>query len=49
MTGIQPELGFDRASVAGEFCKAAFGAAVLHYVGEGDDIVAQLAMGDAAL
>ena len=48
MAGIQPELWVDRASAAVEFYKAAFGAAVLHYVGEGDDIVAQLAVGDAA-
>ncbi len=48
MTGIQPELWVDRASAAVEFYKAAFGAAVLHHVGEGDDIVVQLAVGDAA-
>ena len=30
------------------FYEAAFGATVLHYVGEGDDIVAQLGVGDAA-
>jgi len=48
VTGIQPELWVDRASAAVEFYKTAFGAAVLHRVGEGDDIVAQLAVGDAA-
>lgn len=48
MTGIQPELWVDRASAAVEFYKAAFGAVVLHRVGQGDDIVAQLAVGDAA-
>ncbi len=46
--GIQPELWVDRASAAVAFYEAAFGASVLHRVGEGDDIVAQLAVGDAA-
>jgi len=48
MTSIQPELwvGTPRAAVA--FYEAAFGATVLHRVGEGDDIVAQLGVGDAA-
>ena len=48
MTGIQPELWIDRAAEAVAFYQAAFGARVLHQVGEGDDIVAQLALGDAA-
>jgi PhnB protein len=48
MTGIQPELWIDRADAAVTFYQAAFGARVLHRVGEGDDIVAQLAVGDAA-
>jgi PhnB protein len=48
MTGIQPELWLDDASAAVEFYEAAFGATVVHRVGEGDDIVAQLAVGDAA-
>ena len=48
MTGIQPELWIDRAAEAIAFYEAAFGARVLHQVGEGDDIVAQLAVGDAA-
>ena len=48
MTGIQPELWVERAAEAVEFYRAAFGARVLHQVGEGDDIVAQLAVGDAA-
>src|SRR5436189_825820 len=48
MTSIQPELWVDRAGAAVAFYEAAFGAAVLHRVGEGDDIVAQLAVGDAA-
>jgi PhnB protein len=48
MTGIQPELWVDRAAAAVDFYRAAFGATVLHRVGEGDDIVAQLAVGEAA-
>jgi PhnB protein len=48
MTGIQPELWVDRAVVAVAFYEAAFGARILHRVGEGDEIVAQLAVGDAA-
>lgn len=30
------------------FCQAAFGATVPHLVGDSDDVVAQLAIGDAA-
>jgi PhnB protein len=48
MTGIQPELWIDRAAEAVVFYEAAFGARVLHQAGEGDEIVAQLAVGDAA-
>ena len=48
MTGIQPELWVDRAGDAVRFYAEAFGAVVLHRVGEGDDIVAQLAVGDAS-
>lgn len=48
MTGIQPELWVDGAAAAVAFYEAAFGARVLHRVGEGDEIVAQLAIGDAA-
>lgn len=48
MTAIQPELWVDRADEAVAFYEAAFGATVLHRVGEEDDIVAQLAVGDAA-
>jgi PhnB protein len=48
MTDIQPELWVDRADEAVAFYQAAFGARVLHRVGEGRDIVAQLAVGDAA-
>ena len=48
MTSIQPELWVDRAAQAVAFYQAAFGATVLHRVGRGEDIVAQLAIGDAA-
>lgn len=48
MTSIQPELWVDMPSQAVTFYEIAFGATVLHRVGEGDDIVAQLAVGDAA-
>jgi len=48
MTGIQPELWVDSADAAVAFYAAAFGATVAHRVGEGDDIVAQLRVGDAA-
>jgi PhnB protein len=47
MTGIQPELWVDGASAAVAFYQAAFDAVVLHRVGGGDDIVAQLAIGTA--
>src|SRR5580692_9399744 len=47
MTSIQPELWVDGASAAVSFYQAAFGAVVLHRVGDGDDIVAQLAVGNA--
>jgi len=48
VTGIQPELWIGRTAAAVAFYQAAFGARVLHQVGEDDDIVAQLAIGDAA-
>ena len=48
MTSIQPELWVDIPSEAVTFYEAAFGATVLHRVGDGDDIVAQLGVGDAA-
>ena len=48
VTSIQPELWVETPSAAVDFYEAAFGARVLHRVGEGDDIVAQLAVGDAA-
>ena len=48
MTSIQPELWVDRGAEAVTFYQAAFGATVLHRVGDGEDIVDQLAIGDAA-
>jgi PhnB protein len=48
MTSIQPELWVDRAASAVAFYEAALGAKILHQVGEEEDIVAQLAIGDAA-
>lgn len=48
LTSIQPELWVGSPSEAVAFYEAAFGATVLHRVGDGDDIVAQLGVGDAA-
>jgi PhnB protein len=48
MTDIQPELWVDRPGEAIAFYQAAFEATVLHRVGDGGDIVAQLGVGDAA-
>jgi PhnB protein len=48
LTSIQPELWVDGPAEAVRFYEAAFGATVLHRVGDGDDIVAQLAVGEAA-
>ena len=48
MASIQPELWVERAGQALRFYCDAFGARVVHLVGEGDDIVAQLAVGDAS-
>ena len=45
---IQPELWVADPRGAIAFYEAAFGATTLHLVGEGDDVVAQLAVGDAA-
>ena len=42
VSGIQPELWVDRGAAAVAFFERAFGARVLHWVGEGEDIVAQL-------
>jgi PhnB protein len=47
MTGIQPELWVDRGAAAVAFYVAAFGATVQHQVGDGEDIVAQLAVDGA--
>jgi PhnB protein len=47
MTSIEPQLWTGRAAAAVAFYEAAFGAMVLHRVGDGDEIVAQLAVGDA--
>jgi PhnB protein len=44
---IEPELWVDRGAAAIAFYRNAFGAAVLHRVGEGEDIVAQLAIDEA--
>jgi PhnB protein len=48
MPSIQPELWVERAGAAIAFYREAFGATVMHCVGDGDDIVAQLGIGDAA-
>src|SRR5262249_52172938 len=48
MTGIQPELWVDNPREAVDFYAAAFGARPVHIAGAGDDIVAQLAVGDSA-
>lgn len=47
MTSIQPELWVEGASAAVAFYQTAFDAVVIHRVGHGDDIVAQLAVGTA--
>jgi PhnB protein len=47
MPSLQPQLWVEGASRAVTFYADAFGATVLHRVGEGDEIVAQLAIGDA--
>ncbi len=48
VTTFQPQLWIERASAAVSFYEEAFGATVLHRIGDGDDIVVQLAVGDAA-
>jgi PhnB protein len=48
MTSIQPELWVDQGTAAIAFYQRAFGARVLHVVGDGEEIVAQLAIGEAA-
>jgi PhnB protein len=47
VSSFQPELWVEHAAAAVDYYAAAFGAAVLHRVGEDDDIVAQLAVGEA--
>lgn len=47
-SSIQPELWVERASAAVAFYRAAFGATVMHQVGDGDEIVAQLSVDGAA-
>jgi PhnB protein len=46
-SAIQPELWVDDPRAALAFYGAAFGATTLHVVGSGNDLVAQLAAGDA--
>jgi PhnB protein len=48
MVSIQPELWAETPGEAVAFYEAAFGAALLHRVGDGDNIVAQLGVGEAA-
>jgi PhnB protein len=48
MTSIQPELWVEAPGEAVTFYEAAFGATVLHRVGDEDDTVAQLGVGDVA-
>jgi uncharacterized glyoxalase superfamily protein PhnB len=47
VTGIEPELWVEGARTAVRFYQVAFEATVLHLVGDGDDIVAQLGVGEA--
>jgi len=48
LTSVQPQLWVDSPSEAVAFYEAAFGATVVHRVGDGDEIVAQLGLGAAA-
>jgi uncharacterized glyoxalase superfamily protein PhnB len=48
MTSIQPQLWVARPGQALAFYQEAFGARILHRVGEADDIVAQLVVGEAS-
>ena len=45
---VQPEIWVERPATAVDFYERAFGAPVLHRVGDGEDIVAQLAVGEGA-
>jgi PhnB protein len=47
VTSIQPQLWMARPSAAIAFYEAAFGATVELRVGDGEDLVAQLAVGEA--
>jgi PhnB protein len=47
VSAIQPELWVERGAEAVRFYVAAFGARVVYQVGDGEDIVAQLAVGEA--
>jgi PhnB protein len=47
VTGIEPELWVDRPATAVRFYVDAFGATVLFQVGEGEDVVARLAIDEA--
>jgi PhnB protein len=47
VTSVEPELWVDRAASAMAFYERAFGATTLHRIGQGEDIVAQLAVGEA--
>ena len=47
MTAIEPELWAERPRAAVACYAAAFAASVLHLVGDGEDIVARLAVGEA--
>jgi PhnB protein len=47
MTSFQPELWVARPATAVAFYQEAFGARALMQVGDGEDVVAQLAVGDA--
>jgi len=44
--GTEPELWVDSGATAVAFYRKAFGATVLHQVGDGEDIVAQLEVGN---
>ena len=45
---VQPEIWVERPATAVDFYERAFGAHVVHRFGDGEDIVAQLAVGDGA-
>ena len=49
MTGVEPELWVGDPAAAIDFYVRAFGATVNHRVGFGNDIVAQLCIGDARI